>query len=393
MQLEIHHTDIVIIGAGAAGLFSAAMAARRGRSVILLDHADRPGKKILISGGGRCNFTNIHTTYQNFISENPDFCRSALQRFKPQDFIALVEKHGISYHEKTLGQLFCDNSSRQIVDMLIDECRAGGVQLQLDIKVKDISKATDGYTVHCDTQLYHCSSLILATGGMSIPKMGATDFTLRWAKKFGHTIISPRPALVPLLIPEHIFPCSQLAGLSLNCITKTEKTKFPEALLFTHKGLSGPAILQISSYLQKDTMFSVDLLPVYSIPEIISQHSFTRMEWKNVLAHFVPKRLADQWCSFFNLNNNFAHYSMQTKQKMIEQMKNWQLPYQGDEGYAKAEVMAGGINTKELSSKTMMSAKSPNLFFIGEAVDITGHLGGFNFQWAWASAYAAAQFA
>ena len=382
-----HSSDVVVLGGGAAGLICAIEAGKRGRRVIVLERADRLGKKILISGGGRCNFTNLHCSSTNFLSANPHFAKSALARYTPEDFIALVEKHGIAYHEKKLGQLFCDGSSAQIVTLLEKECHAARVQIVLNAKIVEIRRA-DGFLVQCMDHSYQSSSLIVATGGLSIPKMGATSFGYDLARQFGIAIREPRPALVPLLWKEeerrHF---ADLTGVSAGVIASNDGENFRENLLFTHRGLSGPAILQISSYWQPGSQISIDLAPdqrtvsVFDDPKTVRNAAALRTAVRSVL----PTRLADRWMEL----NEPAAWTNPALDEFDRQLHHWTFTLAGTEGYEKAEVTAGGVDTSELSAKTMETHKVPGLFFIGEVVDVTGHLGGFNFQWAWASGAAA----
>jgi predicted Rossmann fold flavoprotein len=372
--------DVVIIGAGAAGLMCALTAGARGKRVALLDHNSQVGAKILISGGGRCNFTNIGTTPQNFLSENPHFCKSALSRYSPQDFLALIAEHNIAWHEKTLGQLFCDGSARQIVALLLAECAASHVHVAVNCKISEVRKS-DAFTIETSSGSYVAPALVLATGGPSIPKMGATGFAYEVAKKFGLAVIPPRPALVPLKVKsEELAFYTNLSGVSLPAIATYRNTHFAENILFTHRGLSGPAILQISSYWREGESISLDLAPGIDALATLKErrHARPKVELKTILAELVPQRLA-QALAPADLNT------------LAAQLKNWSVKPAGSEGYAKAEVTAGGIDTNELSSKTMEAKSVNGLYVIGEAVDVTGWLGGYNFQWAWASGWCAGQ--
>lgn len=380
--------DAVILGAGAAGLFCAIEAGQRGRRVAILEKADRIGKKILISGGGRCNFTNLHCTADNFLSSNPHFAKSALARFTPADFIALVKKHRIRFHEKTLGQLFCDGSAEEIVNMLEAECRVAGAEIFLNTQVQNIQKS-NGFTFTSAGDEYHAAALVVATGGLSIPKMGATPFGYEIAKQFGVSLIPPRPALVPLTFgKEDLQRYADLAGVSCEVVARIGKRSFREKMLFTHRGLSGPAILQISSYWKPGDAIEIDLAPGRKLADAILQAK-TRNEAaaRKALHGVLPNRLADRWLEFHPpagwTNNSLAAWE--------KQIHHWGVQPSGTEGYEKAEVTAGGVDTRELSSKTMECKSVPGLYFIGEVVDVTGHLGGYNFQWAWASASAAGQ--
>ena len=380
--------DVLILGAGAAGLFCASEAGKRGRRVALLEHADRIGKKILISGGGRCNFTNLHTTPENFLSANPHFAKSALARFTPADFIALVKQHRIAYHEKTLGQLFCDDSATDIINLLEAECRAAQVQIFVNTRITEVQRATE-FVLRSESAEFCAPILIIATGGLSIPKMGASPFGYDLARQFGHRIVPTRPALVPLVFnhtDHHHY--SQLAGVSTEVVATTGKNSFREKMLFTHRGLSGPAILQISSYWNESQSIHLDLAP--ELDATASLRASSRRDLaatRKALQQFLPNRLAERWLEF----NAPSSYSNPALAAFEKQLHDWSLTPSSSEGYEKAEVTAGGVDTRELSSKSMESRFVPGLFFIGEVVDVTGHLGGFNFQWAWASAAAAAR--
>ncbi len=380
--------DAIILGAGAAGLMAALTAGQRGRRVLLLDHADEAGKKILISGGGRCNFTNLGTVPDRFISQNRHYARSALARYTPRDFLALVEKHRIAWHEKTLGQLFCDISARQIVQMLLDECRAGAVDLRLGHTITDVSRG-EAFSVGTDRGVFTAPSLILATGGLSIPKMGASGLSYSIAKKFGLKLTETRPALVPLTFGgAELALMESLSGVSLPIRAKTGKIGFDEAMLFTHRGLSGPAILQISSYCPPGGEIVLDLLPGKDARGqlMFGKTNRPRAELRTVLGELVPRRLAEALAPDQGKIGELPNKRIDT---LAAQLSAWRLKPNGTEGYAKAEVTAGGIDTHGLSSQTMMSNDVPGLFAIGEAVDVTGWLGGYNFQWAWASGFVA----
>jgi predicted Rossmann fold flavoprotein len=372
--------DVIIIGAGAAGLMCAISAGSRGKRVLLLDHNAQAGAKILISGGGRCNFTNTGTSPENFLSENPHFCRSALSRYTPADFLALMARHNIAWHEKTLGQLFCDGSARQVVAMLLAECAAAGVVVKLATKVTGISKSDD-YIVDSATESFTAPALVLATGGLSIPKMGATGFSYDVARRFGLKVITPRPALVPLKAkPEELEFYKNLSGVSLPAIATCGTASFRESILFTHRGLSGPAILQISSYWREGQSIHLDLAPGIDALTFLKErrHARPKAEFKTILAELLPQRLA-QAMAPGDLN------------QLAALLKNWTMTPETSEGFAKAEVTAGGIDTDQLSSKTMEAKAVSGLYAIGEAVDVTGWLGGYNFQWAWASGWCAGQ--
>jgi predicted Rossmann fold flavoprotein len=378
--------DAIILGAGAAGLFCAIQAGRRGRRVAVLEHADRIGKKILISGGGRCNFTNLHCTAENFLSNDPHFAKSALARYTPQDFLALLQSHRIPYHEKTLGQLFCDRAATDITAMLEAECRAASVQIFLNAQIKQVQRTTE-YIVRTGSQEFCTPVVVVATGGLSIPKMGATSFGYDLACQFGLKVIPPRPALVPLVFNSaDRNRYTELAGVSADVIASAGRQHFREKMLFTHRGLSGPAILQISSYWEAGQPIHIDLAPDRDATAPIREAK-TRNETaaRNAFQEFLAKRLATRWLDL-HAPTNFTNAALA---KLEQHVHAWPLTPATTEGYEKAEVTAGGIDTRELSSKTMESRKVPGLFFIGEVVDVTGHLGGFNFQWAWSSASAA----
>ena len=401
--------DVIILGAGAAGLMCAIEAGKRGRSVLLLERADRIGKKILISGGGRCNFTNLHTTSEDFLSANPHFAKSALARYTPADFIGLVEKHRIAYHEKKLGQLFCDRAASEITLMLEQECRDAGVEIRCNTKITDVRKH-DSFTIQTEDATFTAPRLVIATGGLSIPKIGATSFGYDLARQFGLKIEPPRAALVPLVFSErdHKRWCD-LAGVSLEVVASTRATRpnrkqtFRENMLFTHRGLSGPAILQISSYWYDATGYDgtghdgtrtgkapihLDLAPGRNLTaESQARGPRDASTWKSLLREVLPRRFADRWLEIYPLAGN----SDQAFALAERQLHSWELNPETTEGYGKAEVTAGGVDTGELSAQTMESRRVPGLFFIGEVVDVTGHLGGFNFQWAWASGFCAGQ--
>ena len=384
--------DVVVIGAGAAGMMCAATAAQRGRSVGLVDHSSQLGEKIRISGGGRCNFTNIHCRPENFLSANPDFCRSALARYTPGDFVALVESYGIAYHEKKLGQLFCDESARSIIEMLRDQCDAHRVQWHVPRRVGEIEKVADVFVVQTDREALRCSSLVIATGGLSVPKLGASALGYQIAERFGLRIVAPRPALVPLkLNPHELARYGDLSGVSIDATVSCRDGRFRENLLFTHRGLSGPAILQISSYWVPGETIHVDLLPDRSAAAIFFTGERSRDTPASLLAAVLPRRFAQQWCEAFAPSQPIAQTSDKTLRSLVEALHDWQVAPSGTMGYAKAEVTLGGVDTGELSSRSMEAKRVPGLYFIGEVVDVTGQLGGFNFQWAWASGYAAGQ--
>jgi predicted Rossmann fold flavoprotein len=384
--------DVIILGAGAAGLMCAAIAGRRGRSVLLIEQSRHPAEKIRISGGGRCNFTNLHTAPSNFLSGNPRFCHSALNGYTQHDFIALVEKYRIAYHEKSRGQLFCDGSSRQIIDMLLEECRTARAQLRLGTRISAVSKAEDGFVVATDQGEFRCTSLVVATGGPSIPKMGASGFGYRTAEQFGLKIVPPRAALVPLTFDAALLAqFGDLTGVSVDAVVSFGKTSFDEALLFTHRGLSGPAILQISSYWRDGHDIVVDMAPAIDVLARLKQsrRDHPKQELATALGALLPKRLAQKTADGIAGPDRLADFSDKLLQNVVAAVKQWRIRPSGTEGYRTAEVTLGGVDTTELSSKTFEAASVPGLYFIGEVVDVTGHLGGFNFQWAWSSGYAA----
>ncbi len=380
--------DAIILGAGAAGLMCALTAGQRGKRVLLLDHADEAGKKIVISGGGRCNFTNRACMPERFLSANPSFARSALSRYRPRDFLALVEKHRIAWHEKTLGQLFCDDSARQIVAMLLAECAAAHVDLRLSHRITNVTRADD-FRVETSGGTFHAPALVLATGGLSIPKMGATGLAHDIARRFGLKLTGIRPGLVPLTFEGAPLDLMRpLAGVALPVIARCDKKQFPEALLFTHRGLSGPAVLQISSYWHEGQDITLDLLPGQDAATILRDRKRQRPKaaLRTILAELLPQRLATAWAPE---GPELANIPDRTLNDTADRLKSWRLRPAGTEGYAKAEVTLGGIDTSCLSQQTMQARDVPGLFAIGEAVDVTGWLGGYNFQWAWSSGHAA----
>ncbi|MAZ76910.1 MAG: aminoacetone oxidase family FAD-binding enzyme [Micavibrio sp.] len=384
--------DVIIIGAGAAGLMCAAITSARGKKTLILDHSAKIGKKIRISGGGRCNFTNIHTAPETFLSQNKHFCKSALKQYTQHDFITLVEKHGIDYHEKTLGQLFCDNSAQQIIDMLFQECRDAGVTLNAETEIHSVSKENDRYTVQTSNGDFESSSLVIATGGLSIPKIGATKFGYEIAKQFDLNVITTTPALVPLTFQAALLErCKELSGLSVDAIVTFGKTKFREGLLFTHRGLSGPSILQISSYWKEGEEIEINLAPDHDAYTFLKarKDSDPKKEIQNSLIDLIPSRLAVNICESENISGRIAELSDKKLQKLANLINHWRIKPSGTEGYRTAEVTLHGVDTNELNSKTMECKKHSGLYFIGEVVDVTGHLGGFNFQWAWSSGYVA----
>ncbi len=384
----LHKCDAIILGAGAAGLMCAIEASKRGRHVAVLERADRIGKKILISGGGRCNFTNIHCTADNFISGNPHFAKSALARYTPADFITLVEKHSIPYHEKTLGQLFCNRAASDITGMLQRECDAGGVKISVNSDIQDVIHEGD-FVVRTRETEFHAPALVLATGGLSIPKMGATAFGYDLARKFGLKVRPTKPALVPLVLnlKEQKDYCD-LAGISADVTATCARQSFHEAMLITHRGLSGPAILQASSYWENGDPIHIDLAPNQKVTAEVRRSSLRNASvLVSALQKLLPARFAKRWLDL-NLNS-VADWTNRSLENIERRMHRWTLVPAGTEGYQKAEVTAGGVDTDELSPQTMVSRKIPGLFFIGEVVDVTGHLGGHNFQWAWSSGVAA----
>jgi predicted Rossmann fold flavoprotein len=389
---ETFDYDAVVLGAGAAGLFCAATAGQRGRRVLLLDHAARPGKKILISGGGRCNFTNVHTAPDRYLSQNPHFAKSALSRYTAQDFLALVESHGISWHEKTLGQLFCDDSAAQIVAMLLSECDKGNVGVHCGDAIAGVEHRGGLYRVAYGERLARAPSLVIATGGPSIPKMGATGFAYDLARQFGLRVVQPRPALVPLTLPAEEALFRELSGVSADVVASCGGASFREAALFTHRGLSGPAILQISSYWKRGDTVTAQFLPDQPAGWLKAlKRDRPRLSFRKALAESLPDRLAEALCARLGIEGDLGNIPDKTLAAAEERLRRWPFVPDGSEGFAKAEVTAGGIDTRELSSRTMEANKVPGLYVIGEAVDVTGWLGGYNFQWAWASGYAAGQ--
>jgi predicted Rossmann fold flavoprotein len=385
--------DVIVIGGGAAGLFCAFEAGRRGRRVLVLEHSERVGKKISISGGGRCNFTNIYTSAENFISANPHFCKSALARYTPADFISLVEKHGITYHEKKLGQLFCDGSSSQIIDMLLRECLDAGAEIRCGCQVLTLQKE-NSFKLETNQGNFVSSSLVIATGGLSIPTLGATDFGYRVARQFGLRIEETRPALVPLTLTSQMLrQLSSLSGVSLDAIVDCCGKEFRENILITHRGLSGPAILQISSYWRPDEPISINLLPGEDVFDTLARNRDSGIELVNLLARRLPRRFAQAWCELYKASRPLKQYDNRELDEIARKIHRMQLTPSGTEGFRKAEVTAGGVATTELSSQTMEAKRVPGLYFIGEVLDVTGQLGGYNFQWAWASGHAAGQYA
>jgi predicted Rossmann fold flavoprotein len=382
--------DVVIIGAGAAGLFCAIEAGKRGRKVLVLEHNAQVGRKILISGGGRCNFTNREVKAENFVSQNPHFCKSALARYTPQDFVELVKKHRIEFYEKKLGQLFCRESARQIVEMLLSECRRAKVEIRTNCSVQSVSKS-DLFEVETSQGSFKCESLVAATGGLSFPKIGATDFGYRLARQFGLKIVDTRASLVALVSANSVQNFKKLAGVSVDANVSCGRHSFRENVLFTHRGLSGPAILQISNYWRKDMRVSIDLSPTANVSQFLEINRNSKQNLDNFLSRILPNRFAEIFTA-----DNFPNKPLnQLSNKEIENiggiLNEWQVKFSDTEGYDKAEVTLGGVDTNELSSQTMESKRVSNLYFIGEVTDVTGWLGGYNFQWAWSSGFAAGQ--
>lgn len=388
-------SDVIIIGAGAAGLMCAVEAAKRGRNTLVLDHADAPAEKIRISGGGRCNFTNLGCSPANFLSQNPHFCKSALKRYGVQDFIDLVNRHKIKWHEKTLGQLFCDDSAKQIIQMLLDECALAGADITLNTAIEKIEKMDGGYRLLTNRGSFECESLVIATGGPSIPKMGATGFGYEVAKQFGLNVIPPRAGLVPLTFDVDILAQTKdLSGIGIDPATvQCGKIKFNEAVLFTHKGISGPAILQISSYWRGGDDIIINLAPQHDMLKILkdARGNQPRKILHNILGDYLPQRLAERIAENSGFDQPMADLSDKKLQIIADRINRWTVKPNGSEGYRTAEVALGGVDTDELSSKTFESKKSPGLYFIGEVVDVTGWLGGYNFQWAWSSGWCCGQ--
>ena len=390
----IEKFDVVIIGAGAAGMMCAIEAGKRGRKVLLVDHAKKIGEKIRISGGGRCNFTNINSNPNKFISSNPNFCISALKQYTQNDFISLINKHHIKFHEKKLGQLFCDESSKQIIDMLLHECKISNVILKNETPVLAVSKIDDKYHIKSEAREYLCESLVIATGGLSIPKIGATDFGYKIAKQFHINVIEQEPGLVPLTFQDLLLnKCKNLAGLSLEAVVSFQKKSFEEGMLFTHRGLSGPSILQISSYWELGKDIQINLAPTKDIHMLLEERKLSnpKQDVTSIISEFIPKRLALSLCEDLKVSGRIADLSKKIIEIVSKSINQWKVNPIGTEGYKTAEVTLGGVDTKELSSKTMMSNNNEGLYFIGEVVDVTGHLGGYNFQWAWSSGYVSGQ--
>ncbi len=392
-------TDVIIIGAGAAGLMCAIEAGKRGRRVEVIDHAKKPAEKIRISGGGRCNFTNIHASPKQFLSQNPAFCASALSRYTQHDFIALVKKHNIAFHEKTLGQLFCNGSANEIIAMLLRECDDAGVSIRLETHIHTIKKESDAFLVDSSAGTLRAASLVVACGGLSIPKMGATGLGYDIARQFGLNIVPTSPALVPFTLPpEELAHFASLSGIAVDATARIDTQKFREGLLFTHRGLSGPAVLQISSYWKQGDVVTIDVLPAQKLAPLLKQAkvSTPNQELATVLAQYLPKRMVKTFLDRYwppDGPRKLTQIGDKKLTELAERLNQWRVMPEGTEGYRTAEVTLGGVDTTALSSKTMECNTVPGLFFIGEVVDVTGHLGGYNFQWAWSSGFAAGQYA
>ncbi|MCU1268539.1 MAG: aminoacetone oxidase family FAD-binding enzyme [Acidobacteria bacterium] len=381
----------MIIGGGAAGLFCAIEAGKRGRTVLVIEHQERVGKKIAISGGGRCNFTNILTAPENFLSANPHFCKSALARYTPADFVTLVEKHNVAYYEKKLGQLFCRDSSQQIIDLLLRECAEAGVKIRCGCRVLSVHHA-NGFTVETNQGSFVASSLVIATGGLSIAPLGASDFGYQVARQFGLRIEEAKPALVPFTLTAAVQKAlAPISGISLDALVKGDDKEFRENILITHRGLSGPAILQVSLYWQKDQAIRIDLLPDEDVFSLLKSKQGSEIELANLLSQHLPRRFAQAWCDLYARSRPLKQFSIKELAEIAGKIHEFRITPAGTEGFKKAEVTAGGVATSELSSQTMEAGRMPGLYFIGEVVDVTGQLGGYNFQWAWASGFAAGQ--
>ncbi|MGI9036495.1 MAG: NAD(P)/FAD-dependent oxidoreductase [Pyrinomonadaceae bacterium] len=382
--------DAIIIGAGAAGLFCAIEAGKRGRKILVIEHNSQVGRKILISGGGRCNFTNREVCAENFVSANPHFCKSALAKYTPQDFVELVKKHKIEFYEKKLGQLFCRESSRKIVEMLLNECERAKVKINTSCAVKNFSK-NESFEIETNQGAFECESLVIATGGLSFPKIGATNFGYKIAEQFGLKIVETRASLAPLVFEKRQPNFIKLAGVSVDSIVSCGKQSFRENILFTHRGLSGPAALQISNYWRENEFVSIDLLPETNALEMLENARDSKQNLDNFLSRVLPNRFAEIFIAQNFLNKPLNQFGEREVEQIAETLNNWQVKFAATEGYDKAEVTLGGVDTDELSSQTMEAKQVKNLYFIGEVVDITGWLGGYNFQWAWSSGFAAGQ--
>lgn len=383
--------DAIIIGGGAAGLFCGIEAGKRGRKVLVIEHNAQVGRKILISGGGRCNFTNIYTKPENFISNNPHFCKSALARYTPHDFIELIKKHKIEFYEKKLGQMFCRESSRKVVEMLLKECEKAKVKILTDCSVRKLDK-TELFEIETNQGFFRCESLVIATGGLSFPKIGATAFGYVAAKKFGLKIKETRPSLVPLVFAdEKTKKFQKLAGVSVDAVASCGSASFRENILFTHRGLSGPAVLQISNYWKIDNPITFDLLPEFDALELLTENNSSRQNLDNFLSKYLPNRFAEIFTAQNFINKPINRLSKKEIEQIAEKLNKWQMRFYETEGFHKAEVTLGGVSTDELSSQTMETKNIPGLYFIGEVADVTGWLGGYNFQWAWSSGFVAGQ--
>lgn len=384
--------DVIIIGAGASGLMCAIEAGKRGRSVMVMDHAEKAGKKILVSGGGRCNFTNINAGRENYLSRNPDFCRSALSRFSPHDFISMAERHGVKYHEKENGRMFCRESSGEITNMLKKECDEAGVEVCLNCRISDIKKG-NYFNLSTNYGILESESLVIATGGLSYPSLGATDIGYRIAKQFGLKITTLKPGLVPLIFKDaDLKKYRNLSGISVDTIVSCKKKYFHGNILFTHRGLSGPAILQASLYWNKGAAISINLLPNIDAYELFMGKQHSRVEIHNLLSGYFPRRFSQKWCEIYIRSRPVCQYTDKELKTIADQLHNWVIRPAGSKGYSNAEVTLGGIDTDELSSKTMEAKIVPGMYFIGEVLDVTGQLGGYNLQWAWSSGHAAGQY-
>jgi len=386
--------DVIVIGAGASGLMCAINAGYRGRSVLLLEHSNKVGRKILMSGGGRCNFTHMFSTPANFLSQNPHFCKSALSRYRPQDFVDMVDRHAIAYHEKTPGQLFCDISSKEILQMLLTEVEWAGVQLEINCAIEAVEPLDKGYRVKSALGSVDCESLVVATGGLSIPNGGATSFAYDLAERFGMQVTDRRAALVPFTLqPDLLTPLKELAGVAQPARVSCNGMSFKEPILFTHRGISGPSVLQISSYWTPGSVVEIDLLPDLDLAEWLKQQRGEHPRWglERSLSEHMSKRTAQTLCNLWGFEGELAQLNNERIDEISQAFKNWQVKPSGTEGYRTAEVTIGGIVTDEVSQKTFEAKRAPGLYFIGECLDVTGHLGGHNFQWAWASAYCCAQ--
>lgn len=384
--------DVIIIGAGASGLFCAAEAGKRGKSVLVLDHAEEIGSKIKVSGGGRCNFTNLHISSEHYISQNPHFCKSALSRYAPEDFISLLRKYRIFFHEREAGQLFCDATSSEIIVMLRAECEKTCAEFLLGCNVESITH-NDLFSVTTDRGIFQSRSLVIATGGLSYPKLGASDFGIRIAKQFKINVIEPRPGLVPLTFgAKELNIFRDLSGVSIFAEVASARASFHGSLLFTHRGLSGPVILQISSYWKKGETLSVNLLPEVNVPELLRSNRQSKKEIRTLLSRFLPSRFSQVWCATYFQTKPICHFTEKELMDAAEKLRAWQVKPSGSEGYGVAEVTVGGIDTNEISSKTMETKKAPGLYVIGELLDVTGQLGGYNLHWAWASGHAAGRY-